>query len=306
MTLPRSVQINPEFTPYYHCVSRCVRRAFLCGEDPVTGFNFEHRRHWIEARILELAEIFAIDVCAYAVMNNHYHLVLRLNVNRQTVWTDNEVTMQWQRLHALPDNFDCLDTLATQRQIAIWRERLGSISWFMKSLNEPLARWANKEDGCKGRFWEGRFRSQALLDDAALLKCMAYVDLNPVRARIADTPEESNYTSIQARIQGRDHSLAALRHQPTRAHRSFSLPIRYDEYLSLVDWTGRHIRRGKRGAIAKVAPPIVQRLQGANDAVWRDEMMHLSRRYCRAIGSISSLFVYRESLGQQRLNGLTI
>ncbi len=73
MPKPRKVQVSLETTPYYHCVSRCVRRAFLCGVDDLSGKSYEHRREWIVDRIKELVEIFAIDTCAYSVMSNHYH-----------------------------------------------------------------------------------------------------------------------------------------------------------------------------------------------------------------------------------------
>ena len=302
MTLPRAVLIDPECTPYYHCVSRCVRRAFLCGQDALTGYNFDHRRDWIEARLLHLAEVFAIDVCAYAIMSNHYHLVLHLNVAQQLDWTDAEVISRWKRLHRLPEWFEWADEQRVCSTVRLWRERLGSISWFMKSLNEPLARLANREDGCKGRFWEGRFKSQALLDEASLLKCMAYVDLNPVRAGMAKTPETSEHTSVQARIEGRDSALAPMAGEaPVEA---FSLPVKKNEYLTLVDWTGRQLRNGKRGAVAEALPPIVERLQRSSPRRWLEEMAALTRVYFRAIGDVVSLMEYRDRLGQVRLKGL--
>lgn len=302
MTLPRSVQINPAATPYYHCVSRCVRRAFLCGEDAVTGFNFDHRRAWIEHRLHELAGIFAIDLCAYAVMSNHYHVVLHLNTDQLSDWDNDEIIARWRLLHRLPAGFEAADDRTVACKVAIWRERLGSISWFMKSVNEPLARLANKEDGCKGRFWEGRFGSQALLDDAAVVKTMAYVDLNPVRARIANSPEASDHTSVQARIEHRNGALAPM---AGRGSAEFCVPVRRADYLQLVDATGRALRRGKRGRIDPSLQPILERLATIHPSEWLSDLAHLTRRYCRAIGSTTSLRTYREFLGQQRLNGVT-
>ncbi|MDN5872410.1 MAG: transposase [Nitrococcus sp.] len=209
MTRARSQQISLEETSYYHCVARCVRRAFLCGEDSHTGQSFEHRKQWIVDKVMELAGIFAIDVCAYAVMSNHYHVVLRVDSERVMAWSDAEVIRRWRHLFSggvLVDRFVRGETTSQAERDKVaelagqWRDRLSDISWFMRCLNEQVARQANKEDGCKGRFWEGRFKSQALLDERALLACMVYVDLNPVRAGIADTPEASDFTSFQARI----------------------------------------------------------------------------------------------------------
>jgi hypothetical protein len=87
-----------------------------------------------------------------------------------------------------------------QAIVATSRERLSTLSWFMRRLNEDLARRANTEDVCKGHFWEGRLKSQALLDEAAILTYMSYVDLNPVRVGMAECPENSDLTSIQQRI----------------------------------------------------------------------------------------------------------
>jgi len=209
LALPRAQQVSLEDTPYYHCIARCVRRAYLCGEDSVTGRNFDHRKKWLVLRIKQLASIFAIDVCAYAVMSNHYHLVLHVDQEKAKQWSDEDVIKNWTSL--FPANGKLIETIylnrhskAAQKQLdrklAEWRERLTDLSWFMRCLNESIARQANREDECTGRFWEGRFKSQALLDEKALVTCMAYVDLNPVRAGISETLENSDFTSIQERL----------------------------------------------------------------------------------------------------------
>ncbi|RBP48399.1 transposase, partial [Arenicella xantha] len=209
MTLPRSALVSLADIPYYHCVARCVRRAYLCGVDSYSGVSYEHRRQWLEDKLHETAGAFAIKLCAYAVMSNHYHVVLRVQADIADAWSEREVIRRWHSLFSgsvLSQHFmngDALDPVLYERlleDVEAWRARLCDISWYMRIVNEFIAREANKEDDCTGRFWEGRFKSQALLDDGALLSCMAYVDLNPIRAKTAKTPETSNHTSIKARI----------------------------------------------------------------------------------------------------------
>ena len=200
-------------TPYYHCTSRCVRRAFLCGLDALTGKDYEYRRQWVEDRILFLGEVFCIDVCAYAVMSNHHHVVLHINMAEAQSLTDLEVCERWHKLYKgtlLTQKFfkgellDEAQILAVKEKLDHWRLELANISRWMWALNEPIARMANAEDQCTGRFWESRFKSQALLDEKALAACMAYVDLNPIRAKMAKTPEESEHTSIKRRIENQE------------------------------------------------------------------------------------------------------
>jgi len=210
MGLPRSRYVKEGQEGVYHCFSRCVRRAFLCGFDAVTGKDFSHRKAWLVDRLQYLAAIFAIEVIAYSVMETHHHDILRTRPDIVATWSDREVATRWLTLFprhrglagaAVPPAEEEICALADcPDRIAKLRQRLCSLSWFMGRLNEFIARAANKEDRVKGRFWEARFKCQALLDQAAIAACMVYVDLNPIRAGLAETPEESDFTSIQQRI----------------------------------------------------------------------------------------------------------
>ena len=164
MPKPRKSLISLDATPYYHCTARCVRRAFLCGQDAVTGKSYEHRRQWIEDRMLELAGIFAIDLCAFAVMHNHYHIVLFVDKHQADHWSRSEVIERWHRLFngtiysqrfAQDEPISSAEQTRLDQSVELWRTRLFDISWFMRILNEGIARLANREDDCTGRFWEG-------------------------------------------------------------------------------------------------------------------------------------------------------
>ena len=273
MAVARKKQVSLIDTPYYHCISRCVRRAFLCGEDKVTGRSFEHRRAWVEDKLLSLVDFFAIDVCAYAVMSNHSHLVLYVDEDKAKSWSTTEVINRWQQLFKgtlLTQQYSRGDELIAplkamvEQTAQVYRQRLTDISWFMRVLNEGIARQANREDNCTGCFWEGRFKSQALLDEAAIISCMAYVDLNPVRAKIATTPEQSDYTSIKQRIkaaiQGKQAGKLLNFIGDEHKDQPKGLPFNIEDYLELIDLTGRCIRAEKCGYIEENQPEILDRL----------------------------------------------
>ena len=306
MGLARKYQICVSETPYYHVISRCVRRAFLCGEDSVSGFSYEHRRKWIVQRLKYIAKLFNIDVCAYAVMSNHYHLVLKANSTSN--WTEQRVLITWAGLFDLPllcerfvrgEHMSKPELDYVYRQAEVYRKRLMSISWFMKCLNEYISKRANIEDKCTGHFWESRFKSQALLDERALLTCMAYVDLNPIRAAMASSPETSDYTSIQERIKDKSSKLLPF------GKGDDDLPYSLSAYLDLVDYTGRAIVANKRGYIPPELPPILERLN-LNPDTWLDELNSFKSIGITAVGTVDQLKKFCKKIGKGFCVGLKL
>jgi REP element-mobilizing transposase RayT len=340
MGLPRSKYVRDGQEGVYHCFSRCVRRAFLYGYDALTQRDFSHRKAWLVDRLRQLAAIFAIDVCAYAVMENHYHTILRTRPDIVAGWSDQEVATRWVTLFPRRCNLKkpVIPTIEAQiralmdcpDRIAVLRKRLCSLSWFMGRLNEFIARAANKEDEVKGRFWESRFKCQALLDEAAIAAGMVYVDLNPVRAGIAGTPEESDFTSIQERIRAWQmemtlaNTVSAVSDDSSDlseslANKAFSdcwlcpvasesgrrgiLPMAAAEYFDLVDKSGRTIRGDKRGAIDAGLAPILLRI-GANPEAWPDTISRFGCKFHLVAGLLPNLRRFADQLGRRWFKGV--
>jgi hypothetical protein len=306
-----------------------------------TGASFEHRRAWVETRIRELASVFTIDVAAYAVMSNHYHVVLRVDAARAAALSDEEVLRRWALLFAGPllvqrflspvrgamGESEC----AKVREFAaVYRLRLHDLSWFMRVLNASVASQANAEDGCTGRFWEGRFKSQALLDEQALLAAMAYVDLNPIRAGMAVSLPESLFTSIAARLadlQGHafvpvvapepgpavsgllpEAALAALPEAPLMPFDATgrfeqAVPFGLEEYLELVDTMGRAVHPSKRGVIPPSTPALLTRL-GMDGEAFIACADHFFKDFAGAVGTPANLIEVAAQRQQRALRGL--
>jgi hypothetical protein len=278
MTQPRSTIVNPSVTRWYHCISRCVRQAFLIADNQ----EFD-RKAWIDNRLKELNSLFAVSVAGFSSMDNHFHLLLRIDPEVAQAWTPVQVVQRWLTLYPLRVNRkpvvptqEDFDRLASDKKwVEARRSRLASLSWFMKCLKEPLSRKINREEKCRGTFFEGRFKSIAILDEESIFTVAAYIDLNPVAAGICGLPEHSPYTSIKERVehliaQGRLHDVAQIRNGSVAAQRvsegieqdHWLIPIEdqrsqgssregikegftLGQYLMLIDCMSRKVREGK-------------------------------------------------------------
>ncbi|TQV84983.1 transposase [Aliikangiella coralliicola] len=312
MAIPRREIVDSETPGFYHCISRCVRRAFLCGDDPFTGNNCNHRKNWLEKRMLELADIFSVQLYAYAVMDNHYHLVLYLDPKEPLSWSDEKVAENW--LRAYPGKLDHPENkllrevkkqaiLANDKKLKKYRKRLGSLSWFMARLNEPLAKNSNFEDGVKGRFWESRYQSIALLDETAVLSCMAYVDLNPIRAGVVKEIEKSLHTSMQKRI-SKVSKLDVPIQAIAGATGGHSIQIKSIDYLQLVEWTGRAIVHPEKASIPPHLISLFTRLNLQQDN-WLTQIHRLGNNN-RAIGSLEKLRLKAIALKRKWIKGASV
>lgn len=322
MPQSRKSQISLADTPFYHCISRCVRKSFLCGVDHATGESHEHRKDWVEQRLLFLASVFAIDICSYAVMSNHVHVILRVDQHSARQWDTKKTLIQWHKMHR--------GTLLTQKYLKgieltdsehktvastakIYRERLQSISWFMRNLNEFIARKANKEDECTGRFWEGRFKSQALLDERALLACMAYVDLNPFRAGIATSLSNLFHTSVFLRLKS---ALNTKKRWKTRGLVKFkeseevenenAIPFSFDSYLRLLKRNMEFTINSEtsKQKVTQFNSELPEQM-GFTAHTWEAAWKTIETSFSFVIGSSESMLRFKKSTKRKRMVGMT-
>jgi hypothetical protein len=241
----------------YHCWSRCVQRAFLCGYDPVTARDFDYRRGWIESLLAYLAGVFALDVGNYNILANHLHALLRTRPDVAALWSPEEVALRWKlawpelrdgQWVREPTDAEVAALLGQPGRIEQLRRRLSSLSWFMARWKEPIARLCNAEMETSGHFWDARFRCRELLDDAAVLTCSFYVDLNQIRAGLAASLEASRYSAICQRLlaaQQREAqaSYVDVQTREPQAGESFTLAVAQalfaDCHLTPIAATGR-------------------------------------------------------------------
>ncbi|MEO1526144.1 MAG: hypothetical protein AAFX06_11960 [Planctomycetota bacterium] len=327
--LARCEVIDPLEVTVAHVMNRTVRRCFLMGDDPVSGNNFDHRKIWIEELLEHFAGHFGIDLLCFSILSNHYHLILRTRPDVVTKWSDTEVARRWLSICPArantgtprqPSESDLNTIRNCPIKLAEIRSRLSSISWWMRLLNQRIAQRSNKEDQESGRFWQDRYKVVRLIDEESLLACAVYVELNPLRAGLCKSIEQSKHTSIQRRIQSersqqvvekrRDAFLAELtltrtdstsESGPTRfrcSHKGF-LPLELDEYLKLLAWTVSNCVR--RRQVPTQEPPILRCL-GITRASWQQLVTNFTDSYCHVAGRTDRIETIRSHQTSRRFN----
>jgi hypothetical protein len=344
--LARVEVFSPDEIAIVHVMNRVVRRCFLLGNDPVTGNNYDHRKIWMEEQLQRLAACFGIDLLCFAILSNHFHLILRSRPDVVATWDDTEVARRWLMLCPVRKNDEGFAEEPNEAELNMVRNdpqkletvrlRLSDIAWWMRLLCQNIAVRANHEDREMGKFWQSRYRAVRLLDDPAILACAAYVDLNPIRAAMAETLEKSDFTSVQRRIQTIQQEMGSTTHQPIEVTATTSeqvvgdrflspltiderhdpigpdsssdgfrcsdkgfLPLSVADYVVLLDWTARRLADGKPGSTPHDAPPIFARLS-IDPHVWCKLVGGFGRLFWNVAGQPQTIDATRSRIGQHR------
>lgn len=334
--LARAEVFDPGEVAVLHICARVVRKCFLFGVDPFTGVNHDHRKVWIEDQLKLLAANFGIDLLTFAILSNHFHLILRSRPDVVETWDDSEVARRWlmlcpkrkkdDRSPEEPNEFELNTIRNDPNKLATIRKRLSDVSWWMRLLCQNIGTRANQEDKQVGKFFQGRYRAVRILDEETLLACAAYVDLNPIRAAIAETLESSDYTSVQRRIQSLKQSRLSTP-SDSKALGSFLSPLTIDEkndsvgacsnqtrercsdkgflsistmdYLELLDASARMVRPEKKGYTPSDVPPIMERLRLDQDC-WRLQIQDFGRLFANVAGKPKDVYEMRSLISKRR------
>ncbi len=329
---------TPEEIAVVHVMNRTTRRCFLFGDDLLSGKNFDHRKVWVEDRLMLQSSLFGIDLLCYTVLSNHFHLVLRSRPDVVSTWDDTEVARRWLTLcpvqkdefgQAIEPTESDLNTIRNDDQLLVQiRRRLSDISWWMRLFCQNIAQRANLEEQETGKFFQARFKATRLLDEMSILACAAYVDLNPIRAALAETLEGSQFTSIQKRLLDLKTSVSQsveVSVQPFAA--GFLAPVNLNEshdyvgpcahqnghrcsdkgflrmttaaYVEMLDWTARQIRGDKRGATPVGLAPIFDRM-GIHEDTWIQLVREFGRLFYVVAGQPHQIDTHKPPNGARR------
>jgi len=301
MATPRKCLVDPNVPLFYHLVSRCVQSAYLYGNDPLTGQDCSHRKQQLIDRLKFLVAYFAVDLYGYSIMDNHFHLALYHDPKAHLRWSASEVAdrwlavsppRSWKEQEVTPEMFATTKQalLEDPKRLLHVRRQLGSMSTFMKFLKQGIARRANMERGTSGHFFEARFWSGALVSERAILSCMAYIDLNPVRAEIVQSVEDIRHSGIRDRLLEAEADPASLE--------AYLKPLGggLPEEPPRLGMT----LKGYAELLEGLAKPAAAAPDGSFDEQWRRHVAGFRHRQ-RAYGSREDIERFAKALGWKRL-----
>ena len=329
----RSDIYNPHEVAVVHVMAKAVRSMYLFGDDPLTMQCYDYRREWLEDQLYSQAKYFGIDLIAYAIMSNHFHLILCSRPDLVQQWDDTEVANRWLHLCPKRRGKDGKPLEPTEKQLDKIRNnpkelkeirtRLSDISWWMRLACQKIAQRANREKRETGRFFNGRFKSTRLLDNESILACMAYVDLNPIRAGVCQTIETSSHTSIVKRIQAMNELNKAwaerndkhLRPVELKESGTIDTPLSTKtsarcsnkgilsmsafDYIQLVELSARLPKLGKEGATPEGLPPLLTRI-GFDLELWHLWTQEFGRLFSEAAGRVETVEQARSLVTNRR------
>ncbi len=170
--------LNEGDSTVYHVMSRTALDGLPLGDV---------EKDYLLDTVKRFAQLYFVDILGFALMGNHFHLLVRMHPER--LYEDKEIQ---DRVNLFYDG----DKIVHQTEIPKYRTKLGSLPELMKDIKQVFARWFNKENKRKGFFWGQRFKSVIVENGETLVNCLAYIDLNPVRANIVEKPEEYRWNTL--------------------------------------------------------------------------------------------------------------
>ena len=137
--------------------------------------------------IKRFGKLYFVDILGFALMGNHFHLLVRMHPEFK--YKNEEIQ---KRINQFYNNHKTIH----QTEVSKYREKLGYLSEFMKDIKQCFTRKYNKENKRRGFFWGQRFKSVIVENGETLINCLAYIDLNPVRANIVEKPEDYRWNTL--------------------------------------------------------------------------------------------------------------
>lgn len=323
--------IRPNQVAVYHCWATTLPKMVLCGKKGKK--DYDHRKEWIRARLVQMSEVFAVEVCGYSINKDRLDVVIRVRPDVAKKWSKEEVARRWKMIHpqdrdrelefetVKPSKQQTQELLADKGQLEECRKRLFDVTWFVRDLCEAVARRMNREEGRKGRVWYGRFRTRQILDAPAALAACVALEASPVLSGCTGDIAQGGYSSACDRIAGVKARAKAKARAPrsndpdawlnpldagkprgkTPAKSAF--PMNPSDYVQVVEWTGKQFAAKKMDAAPPADVAAAIKKMGLDPENWLEFVANLNERFTRAVGSPALMAKEAKRIGKSWFRG---